>query len=170
MAKGIQEESMIKNGELRETLFFLSKLLLLSVPLYLVIWLGLDLSPLQELVARTVQSFLNFAGYSVEREGFGLLIGNFSFYISRDCTGWKGLLFLAALIFATKAGWRKRALGLAAGLPAFFAFNLLRIMFMVWIGLGNRGLFYLLHDFLWQFSMIAVVLLLWLMWNGVKEP
>lgn len=164
---------MIDNKRLGETLVFLIKLLLLSVPLYMVILLQLDLTALQELVTGLTYSFLDFSGYAIERQGFNLIAEDFSFYISRDCTGWKGLVFLAALIIATKSSIRKKLAGLAL-LPAFFGFNLLRIVSMVWIGTANRQLFYVLHDFLWQFSMIAVVLSLWLMWarsqiNSLKK-
>ncbi|MCK4634783.1 MAG: archaeosortase/exosortase family protein [Candidatus Aenigmarchaeota archaeon] len=159
---------MIENKKLSETLIFLTKLLLFSIPLYLVIWLGIDLGFLQETVTKTVFSFLNLMGVSVERQGFLLIFENFSVNISKDCTGWKGLLFLSALILSTKASWKKKAAGLAVGLPAFFAFNLLRILFMIWLGMKNPELFDLFHDFLWQFSMIIVVLVLWLMWTRIK--
>ena len=156
---------MIENKKLKETLTFLTRLLLFSIPLYLVIWLGIDLSFLQETMTKTVFSFLNLIGVSVEREGFTIMLENFSFYISKDCTGWKGLLFLSALILSTKSTWKRKATGLVVGLPAFFAFNLLRILFMIWLGMKNPELFGLFHDFLWQFSMIAVVIILWLMWE-----
>lgn len=149
----------------KETLLFLTKLLVLSTPLYLILWLGIDLGFLQEVVTRIIFSFLNLIGTSAERYGFQLVFNGFSFYISKDCTGWKGMLFLAALILSTKSSWKKRCVGLAVGIPAFFSFNLLRILFMIWIGLKDRPLFYLLHDFLWQLSMIAVVLILWFMWT-----
>lgn len=156
---------MALDEKMKETLFFLLRLLVLSVPLYLIIWLRLDLSFLQEAVTRNVISFLGLAGIPAGREGFLLAARGFSFYISKDCTGWKGMLFLAALILATKASWKKRAVGLAAGLPAVFAFNLLRIIFMIWLGMSSPELFGVFHDFLWQLSMIGAVILLWLMWT-----
>lgn len=147
--------------KLRETLIFLSKLIVLSMPLYFVIWFA-DLGWLQEIVSRTVSSFF---GDSAQREGFQIVVDGFSFYISKDCTGWKGMLFLTALIFATKSSWKNRLAGLALGLPAVFAFNLLRIVFMIWLGVSNPEFFGLFHDLLWQLSMIGAVLVLWLMWT-----
>ena len=159
MAKGLQK----KIEKRKETLFFLIKLLLLSIPLYIVMWFC-DLSFLQGIVTRTIFYFLKLAGASVKMEGFALLFKDFFFMISKDCTGWKGMMFLGALILSTKASWRKRLAGLSVGVPAFFSFNLLRILIMVWIGLKDKTMFFILHDILWQFSMVAVVILLWMMW------
>jgi len=152
------------NDKKKETLFFLTKLLALSTPLYLILWLGIDLSFLQEIVTRVIYSFLNLTGTPAERYGFSIVFRDFSFYISKDCTGWKGMLFLMALIISTKSTWKKRLVGFTVGLPAFFSFNLLRILFMIWVGLSNPVIFYLLHEVLWQLSMIMAVLVLWLMW------
>jgi len=142
--------------------------LALSIPIYLVIWLGIDLGILQEIVIRVVFFFLRITGAPVQRHGFSLVFEGFSFYISKDCTGWKGMLFLTALILATKTTWKKRAFGFALTLPIFFVFNLFRIILMVLLGIINRDLFYLLHDLVWQLSMIAVVVLLWGMWFKIK--
>ncbi len=151
------------NERKKETLLFLSKLLALSIPLYIVLWLGVDLGFLQETITRIVFSFFSMTG-EVQRHGFVLVFPGFSVNIDKDCTGWKGMMFLLALILSTRASWKKRLAGIAVGLPVFFSFNLFRILFMIWIGLGSRETFYLLHDVLWQASMIAVVMVLWLMW------
>ena len=168
MAEKIQEAVGMKNSRLFETQIFLTKLLVLSVPLYLVLWLGIDMGFLQEITASSVVSGLEILGISCERAGFEINSNGFLFHISKDCTGWKGMMFLFSLILATKSSWRKKLIGLGTTLPAFFSFNMLRIIFMVWIGVNYQGMFELLHDFVWQFSMVAVVVFLWLIWSGLK--
>lgn len=162
MAQKIQEE--IGMNKKKETAIFLLKLLVLSIPLYIFMWIGIDLSFLQEITTNSVISSLRLLGIETSREGFNISAQGFLFHISPDCTGWKGMLFLFSLIMSTKSNWGKKIIGIFATIPSFFSFNVLRILLMVQIGLGDTRTFELLHDFLWQFSMVAVVLLLWLIW------
>ena len=92
---------------------FLVRVCLLALPLYLVIWLGIDLYPLQAAVASQAAWLLQAAGYHVVRDGTGLTVGSFQFFIIPDCTGWKSMLFLFALVFAVPGiSMRKRFWGL----------------------------------------------------------
>jgi exosortase/archaeosortase family protein len=152
-----------------KTLIFLVRLMVLSFPMYFVLWSNLSLFPLQNVIADNSYGILRMMGYGVVRNGLMLSVGEmstFTFYIGTDCTGWKSVLAFSALILASLGmSYRKRILGLAAGIPLIYLGNLGRIILVVLIertyGLEAAFLF---HDWLWQAGLIALVILLWLAW------
>lgn len=148
-------------------LVFLVRATALSLPLYLVIWLGLDLYPLQLATASQSAWLLHSVGYQLVQEGTGLAISNgFQFFIIPDCTGWKSMLFLFALLFAVPGvALRKRLAGLAVGIPLVWLGNLLRVAGVVVIqGMWGTETALLLHDTAFQAGLMAMVLGLWLTW------
>jgi exosortase/archaeosortase family protein len=152
-----------------ETLLFLIKILVFAIPLYLILTFQGVLYPLQGMVSHNVYLILKSLGFDVLRNGFliGIQGGNpFVFLISEDCTGWKSMLFLTALVIAVpNIKWRKRSIGLIFGIPVIYLGNLLRILLIVQIqqtyGLGFASL---VHDYLWQAGLISLVLLIWVSW------
>ncbi len=152
--------------KLFDTLLFLAKLLVFAVPLYIVMSLEGLLFPLQELVTQNVRFVLQALGFSVSGEGFLVIANDIIFFISEDCTGWKSMLFLAALVFAVpKVPMKKRLIGLATGLPVIYIGNLLRILLVVsaWHSYGFAFAL-MIHNYFWQAGLIALVLVLWLSW------
>ncbi|NIO20380.1 MAG: hypothetical protein GTN76_06475 [Candidatus Aenigmarchaeota archaeon] len=152
-----------------ETFLFLIKILVFAVPLYLILTFQGILYPLQELVSHNVYLVLNSLGFQVARDGFLINIqgGNpFVFLISEDCTGWKSMLFLTALIIAVPSvKWRKRGIGLVFGIPLIYMGNLLRILIIVHIEqVYGLELANLIHDYLWQAGLISLVLVIWVAW------
>jgi len=149
---------------------FLIRLLILSIPLYLVLILAIDLSPLQHVVASHSASLLKALGYNVFQEGYRILVGtipnHFYFLINEDCTGWKSMLFLFALIFAVpRIAMKKRILGLVIGLPIVWVGNLMRVLGVV---LAERAwgvdFALTLHDYGYRLGLIALVLIIWVVW------
>ena len=152
--------------KLLETLLFLVKVLLFAIPLYFILIFQNVLYPLQEAVSQNIYLILNFIGLETFKDGFLLKTNGFAFLISEDCTGWKSILFFAALIFAVpKVNIRKRVVGLAFGIPAIYVGNLFRILIMVFISLTfEYELAKLIHDYFWQIGLISLVLVVWIMW------
>lgn len=155
--------------KLVRTIMFLVRLTALSAPLYLIIILDVSLLPLQEAVAGQSMWLLEATGFEVERSGLILVCGAedpFIFHIGEDCTGWKSMLFFAALVLATLGTtYRKRILGILIGIPLIYVANLARILAVVMIESSwgyDAALF--VHDWLWQFGLLAAVLVLWLLW------
>jgi len=155
----------------RKTIRFLARLVVLALPLYLIMWLGVDMYPLQVTVASQSGWVLKSAGYSVEQNGAGLDVNGFRFYIVQDCTGWKSMLFLFALIFAVPGvALRRRLLGMVFGLPILWLGNLSRICAVVVTENGwgiDTAMF--VHNILFQAGLIAFVLGLWIAWLRFPE-
>ncbi|MFH1294547.1 MAG: exosortase/archaeosortase family protein [Candidatus Aenigmatarchaeota archaeon] len=166
-----RKQSTPKDERLRQTLWFLIKLLALSVPLYLVIWLAVDLYPLQEVASSELQAALQMLGYTVQRDGAMMTVEGgppypFTFYIVEDCTAWKSMLFLIALIVAVpKIRWQRRLVGVAIGLPLLWIGNLLRNISVVLIERGyGLEMAMIAHDWLWKAGLMAMVMAIWLAW------
>jgi len=148
---------------------FLLRLVIFSIPLYLIVLLNVDLSPVQQVIAGQVEWLLNSSGLATQRQGLILVAGTenpFIFFIGPDCVGWKSMLFYAALVFAAiGVSMKKRAAGLAIGVPMIYLGNLGRILAVVFIersyGTEAATLF---HDWLWQAGLMAIVLITWLVW------
>lgn len=167
-----------RNENLYKTLVFFSRLLILSIPLYIILTFAIDLGFLQNIVA--TQSFwtLSFTGFAVAQDGPALSVGledptrqPFDFVISEDSTGWKSMLFFAALVIAVpEVHRRKRLIGLAL-LPIVWFGNLFRIWIIVMIervyGLQAAML---AHDYMWRIGLIILVVGLWLIWLRYVKP
>jgi exosortase/archaeosortase family protein len=159
--------------KLWQTFVFLFRLLVLSIPLYLIISLGISLYPLQYSVATNSYWVLRFTGFQVVQEGATLTVGpesevrqGFTFTISEDSTAWKSMLFFFALVFAVPAAsGRKRLMGLLIGIPLVWVGNLARVWGIVMVerSYGIQAAL-IAHDYLWRVGLIALVLALWLVW------
>jgi len=149
-----------------KTLQFLLRLLALSAPLYLIIFFAADLSALQLAAAGQSAWLLRVLGWSVSQSGPLLTTGDFTFLINQDCTGWKSVLFLFALIFAVPGiALKKRLTGLAIGFPLIWLGNLGRILGTVFVQAGwGTETALLAHDWGWQLGLVGLVLGIWLAW------
>ena len=106
--------------ELFETLLFFIKLLVFAIPLYIILAFQGVLYPFQEVVSLNVYHMLSFLGLEVVKNGVLLVANGFAFVISEDCTGWKSMLFLVALMLAVpRVEIKKRFTGMTA--QEFFA-------------------------------------------------
>ncbi len=155
-------------------LIFLLRLLVFSVPFYALLTLSSTYSlflPLQLFVASHTSLILNSIGISASQAGTLLIASpgtpsEFRFVIDRDCTGWKSLVLLSALIMAVPSVKPdRRALGILAGAVIIWSVNLLRITSAVVVqqSLGREAAFFV-HDVLWQFGLTATLLSVWLLW------
>jgi exosortase/archaeosortase family protein len=155
--------------KLWETFLFLIKVLVLSIPLYMIIIFSMSLYPLQALDASVSSGILRVLGYQVLQEGAYLTVGTgnpFSFFLTEDCTAWKSFLFLFALIFAVpKVPLRGRLSGLGLGIPVLWLGNQARIVGVVLTEQATNVQFAMLtHDYFWRIFLVFLVLGVWLAW------
>ena len=158
-----------RDRRLLDTLYFLVRLLLLSVPLYLILSNTAVLQPLQEAVTAHSHALITFLGMESVKTDLVIITGTcdpFAIFIGPDCTGWKSMLLFFALVFATlRVSMKKRLLGLAVGIPVLYAANIVRIAAAVAIqqAYGTQAALFF-HDVAWQAGLTAVVVALWLAW------
>jgi len=160
-----------KHKALYETFKFSLKLLLLSLPFYILIPF-LDLSFLQEITLINVKFLLELMGFGVKREGFMLILNNgFNFLISADCTAWKSMVFIAALMISTPSiSLRKKAFGIVGGFFILWVGNIARITLLVFVQryYGNEVMG-IIHNYLWQLGLILLVLITWISWIFISK-
>jgi len=152
--------------KLLDVLLFMAKLLALSIPLYLISMFPEFLFPLQEAVSQNIYVLLKYLGFEASREGFIINADKIVFLISEDCTGWKSMLFVSALILSVpRVPAKKRLWGILIGLPIVYIGNLARILavVLIWSAYGPAAA-NVFHDYLWQAGMISLVLAIWISW------
>lgn len=130
----------------------------------------INLAFLQNYLTNHLFHFFKSASFIVEKSGFNLRIGKHTFNMVKDCTGWKGILFLTALILSTSESLKKKINGLMINLPVIFSINLSRIVVLILLiqRFGPEA-YPIFHDVLWQASMIIAVLAIWVTWLRNKN-
>lgn len=152
---------------------FLVKFILFAIPLYIVLILGVTSPWFQNLVADVSYFFISSTGIEITRSGNFFTIpiegGSWGAFINWDCTGWKSMLALFALIMATDFSGRKKAKGLLIFIPALFVVNIGRIVFMFHIAATDLSLFATAHAIVWSWGMIAALLIFWVVWMRMSK-
>lgn len=149
---------------------FLVKFNLLALPLHFLLWSGFDATALQEWTAMMVAPVIRALGPGVTRESFILVIKSgenvFMGRVIKDCVGWKSVLALSGLAFAVRDVKLKRKLRfLAWGIPVLLAGNVLRLATTFYAGaVYGPEAFALVHEALWQWGLIGLILALWYCW------
>lgn len=172
---GLAKKKSKLHKRLISAIWFLVKLNLFAIPLYIIIFYNLNYLPFQVATASMTNLFLNSVGYNFLQDGNILagVVGDtlFTVEISWDSTGWKSLYVIAALALATPGiVLRKKLLFIAFALPSIFAINFIRIITTLLVSF-NFGMEYFefVHQFLWSAGMIVAVLAIWAYWLQKKR-
>jgi len=88
----------------------------------------------------------------------------FGVSIEAGCNGIEAALILIAAILAYPAPWMHRAVGIAAGLAAVQALNIVRVISLFYVGQWSPRAFEWSHLYLWQALIMLDVLIVWLVW------
>ncbi len=95
----------------------------------------------------------------------------FAITIEAGCNGVEAMLVLLAGILAFPAPWRLKAIGLAIGIVAIQALNLLRIVSLFYLGQWDARWFEWAHLYVWQALIMLDALIVWLLWiRAVQRP
>lgn len=150
-------------------LWFLIKLNILVMPIYLLMAINFSFPQFQSALASALESTLNFLGYPAVVKGYYIGISSgytvASFEINIDCTGWKSMYALTALAIAIPLEQKKKLKFLVIALPFIFALNYVRILTTIILAF-KYGFQYLevVHTFLWREGLIFAVLAIWYIW------
>jgi exosortase family protein XrtM len=96
--------------------------------------------------------------------------GRFPLEIVLDCGAFDVQAIFAAAVLAFPARWQRRAAGLAGGLAALTAFNLLRISSLYFVGALAPGWFHTMHEEVFQIAIVVVACLLFAFWAMWARP
>jgi len=84
--------------------------------------------------------------------------------IEAGCNGVEACIVLVAAMAAFPASWRMRLVGMALGILAVQAVNVLRVLSLFYLVEWNREWFEFAHLYLWQALIMLDVLVVWLLW------
>ena len=88
----------------------------------------------------------------------------FAVSIEAGCNGVEATIVLIAAILAFPASWKRKLIGLAAGIAAVQGLNIVRIISLFYLGQWNFNLFEWAHLYVWQALIMLDVLIVWLLW------
>jgi exosortase H (IPTLxxWG-CTERM-specific) len=88
----------------------------------------------------------------------------FAVTILAGCNGIEAMIVLGAAILAYPAPPRSKLIGLAVGIAAIQALNLVRIVSLFYIGQWSREVFEWAHLYVWQVLIMLDALIVWLFW------
>lgn len=88
----------------------------------------------------------------------------FRYVVEDGCTATLVMATYAAAVVAYPSSRRSRAWGVALGVAALFAVNLLRLVSLGWVGLHARASFDAVHMYWWQVFYVAGTGVLWFAW------
>ena len=88
----------------------------------------------------------------------------FGVSIEAGCNGVEAAIILIAGMVAFQAPLKLKAAGIAVGIVAVQAANLLRVISLYYLGQWNMEAFEFAHLYLWQALIMLDVLVVWLLW------
>jgi exosortase H (IPTLxxWG-CTERM-specific) len=94
----------------------------------------------------------------------------FAISIEAGCNGIEAALILIAAMLAFPAPWKRRLIGILAGLTAVQALNIVRVVTLFYLGQWNVKAFEWAHLYLWQALIMLDVLIVWLLWIRMLPP
>ena len=133
---------------------------------------GYLLDPLNHWTAECSGLLVNLFGGNayVSGNSIGCSLGAVS--IAEGCNAVYATIIFLAAIFAFPTSWKKKLIGAGLGSIALFAINLVRIITLLDLSGYNAKLFQEAHLHIWQFAIIIIGGLLWLLWYDkiVRQP
>ena len=94
----------------------------------------------------------------------------FAVSIEAGCNGIEAAIVLIAAMLAFPAPWKHRLVGIAAGLAAVQALNVVRVVSLFYLGQWSFVAFEWAHLYLWQALIMLDVLVVWLVWIRMLPP
>ncbi len=127
---------------------------------------SLVVEPWTAFVARTASSAMRTFDPGVMAMGPTIVqaANGFAVTILAGCNGMEAMIVLAAALLAYPAPLKHKLIGLAAGIVAIQALNLVRIGSLFYIGQWNREVFEWAHLYAWQVLIMLDALVVWLLW------
>ena len=123
-----------------------------------------NLAFLNNLTAGALSVMLSICGINSIHDGTAVVASGFSVNIIDECTGIYEILVYTACVLAYPTSTNKKLAGIAMGTPLLLTINMVRLLFLVFIGIWHVDLFDFFHYIIWQITLIVFVALVLLLW------
>ncbi len=133
---------------------------------------GRILDPMNNLTAAMSGVIINLCGGTANVHNNSLSSFSSTVSIAEGCNSVYVTIIFVAAVAAFPTSWRKKLLGIVLGTLALFAINLLRVISLLYLSGRDASLFEEAHLHIWQFAIILIGGLLWLLWYDkvVRRP
>ena len=108
---------------------------------------------------------LNVLQQDTRVEGTKILSSKFIVDIHRGCDALEPIAFFVFALLAFPAPFKRKIIGIVAGVILLFGLNLVRIVSLYLMGLKSEKLFEFMHADVWQVLFILVAIVLWGIWS-----
>jgi exosortase H (IPTLxxWG-CTERM-specific) len=122
-----------------------------------LLWLMDGTATICGFVLSVFSNAVNYSGKFVSYSGF-------SVEIIDECTGLLEMVIYLAAVVSFSAPFRKKLIGIAAGIPAIYLFNILRIIVLLIAGSKSQSIFDFMHLYFWQATLILMIATVWIGW------
>ncbi len=120
---------------------------------------------LSSLTASVLSSILGLLGVSHTLDETMLhLVDGISLNVIDECTGIYELFVYVGCVMAYPTSSEKKLAGVAFGIPAMFGINMVRLVSLAFVGLWFPSIFGYVHYYLWQVTLILLVVFVMLVW------
>lgn len=162
-------------GRYRQEIVFVTLfVVILAVGFTLISWTPVNdhvIEPFTGGVAHASAIALNLIGQGIDKSGTILRNERFAVNIRNGCNGVETMIIFLAAVLAFPAPWKARIIGLAFGVLAIQAVNLLRVVALFLTGAYAPQFFDSSHTVVWQTIVILSGVLLWVFWaNRFAAP
>ena len=122
-------------------------------------------------VAKASGVALNVIGQGISMDGTKIRNERFAVNIKNGCNGVETMIIFLAAVIAFPAAWKAKLAGLAIGILAIQAVNLIRVVALFLTGAYFPSFFDSSHTVVWQTIVILSGVLLWIFWaNRFAAP
>lgn len=123
-------------------------------------WLGAVLEGTAAVATRIVTSI----GIAAVRSGTLIRLPSRTLSVDLACTAVFVVALYVALILAYPVSAKNRLLGIALGVPAILAVNVMRIVATAQVSESAPSAFQFVHDYMFQVGMVLVTVAVWAAW------
>jgi exosortase H (IPTLxxWG-CTERM-specific) len=122
------------------------------------------LRPLNNFTALCSTWIMTLFGTSSTCSGSTILSEAGCVNIAEGCNSVYATIIFIGGVLAFPASWHHKIIGTILGVVALFVINLVRVVTLVYLSGSNKKLFDEAHLYIWQFAIILIGGLLWLLW------
>jgi len=117
-------------------------------------------------IARISAAMLRIFVRDVATAGTTIVSRRFSMDVENGCNAVETMILFAAAVLAFPASVRDRLVGLAIGLPAIQALNIVRLFSLFLLGVHRPDWFSVSHIAIWQTVIILIGVAMFVIWSS----
>jgi archaeosortase B (VPXXXP-CTERM-specific) len=123
-----------------------------------------DLEFFRNITADGLSAILGIFGIQNSVFGSVIHLETISLKVIDECTGIYELLVYSGCVLAYSTTLDKKMYGIAFGVPAILSINMVRLVCLAFVGVWYPAIFDYVHYYLWQVTLILIIVLVTLLW------